>query len=69
MNAIAACVIGGAKLTGGVGTIGGTIIGAIIIGIINNILNLANISTYYQYVVRGGIIILAVVFNSMERKK
>lgn len=69
MNAIAACVIGGAKLTGGVGTIGGTIIGAVIIGIINNILNLANISTYYQYVVRGGIIILAVVFNSMERKK
>lgn len=69
MNAIAACVIGGAKLTGGVGTIGGTVIGAIIIGIINNILNLANISTYYQYVVRGGIIILAVVFNSMERKK
>ena len=69
MNAIAACVIGGASLNGGVGTIGGTIIGAIIIGIINNILNLANISTYYQYVVRGGIIILAVVFNSRKRKK
>lgn len=69
MDAIAACVIGGAKLTGGVGTIVGTIIGAVIIGIINNILNLTNISTYYQYVVRGGIIILAVVFNSMERKK
>ncbi len=69
MDAIAACVIGGAKLTGGVGTIVGTVIGAIIIGIVNNILNLTNISTYYQYVVRGGIIILAVVFNSMERKK
>lgn len=69
MDAIAACVIGGAKLTGGVGTIVGTVIGAIIIGIVNNILNLTNISTYYQYVVRGGIIILAVVFNSMEHKK
>ncbi len=69
MNAIAACVIGGASLNGGVGTIGGTVIGAIIIGIINNILNLANISTYYQYVVRGGIIILAVVFNSRKRKR
>lgn len=69
MDAIAACVIGGTKLTGGVGTIVGTVIGAVIIGIVNNILNLTNISTYYQYVVRGGIIILAVVFNSMECKK
>lgn len=69
MNAIAACVIGGASLNGGVGTIAGTIIGAIIIGIINNILNLVNISTYYQYVVRGGIIILAVIFNSRKRGK
>lgn len=69
MDAIAACVIGGTKLTGGVGTIVGTVIGAFIIGIVNNILNLTNISTYYQYVVRGGIIILAVVFNSMECKK
>ncbi len=69
MNAIAACVIGGASLNGGVGTIAGTIIGAVIIGIINNILNLINISTYYQYVVRGGIIILAVIFNSQKRRK
>jgi len=69
MNAIASCVIGGASLSGGVGTVFGTIIGAIIIGIINNILNLANISTYYQYVVRGGIIILAVIFNSKRKSK
>ncbi len=69
MDAIAACVIGGAKLTGGAGTIIGTVIGAIVIGIINNILNLANVSTYYQYIVRGGIIILAVVFGSINRKK
>ena len=69
MNAIASCVIGGASLNGGVGTVFGTIIGAVIIGIINNILNLANISTYYQYVVRGGIIILAVIFNSKKKRK
>lgn len=69
MNAIASCVIGGASLSGGIGTVFGTIVGAVIIGIINNILNLANISTYYQYVVRGGIIILAVIFNSKKKRK
>lgn len=69
MNAIASCVIGGASLNGGIGTVFGTIVGAVIIGIINNILNLANISTYYQYVVRGGIIILAVIFNSKKKRK
>lgn len=68
MNSIAACVIGGAKLTGGVGTVTGALCGALIIGIINNILNLAGISTYYQYIVRGGIVILAVAFNSHEKK-
>ena len=68
MNAIAACVIGGAKLNGGRGTVIGTLCGALIIGIINNMMNLANINTYWQYVVRGGIVILAVAFNSRERK-
>ena len=68
MNAIAACVIGGAKLSGGRGTVIGTLCGALIIGIINNMMNLADINTYYQYVVRGGIVILAVAFNSKEKK-
>lgn len=69
MDAIAACVIGGARLTGGIGTISGTILGAIIIGVVNNILNLVNVSAYYQYLVRGAIIILAVVFRSLKRNR
>lgn len=69
MDAIAACVIGGAKLTGGIGTVVGTIIGAVIIGVVNNILNLVNVSAYYQYLVRGAIIILAVVFRSLKRNR
>lgn len=69
MNAIAACVIGGAKLTGGRGTVIGTLCGALIIGIINNMMNLAGINTYWQYVVRGGIVILAVAFNSKEKSR
>jgi len=69
MDAIAACVIGGARLTGGIGTISGTILGAIIIGVVNNILNLINVSPYYQYIVRGAIIVLAVVFRSIQKKR
>lgn len=69
MDAIAACVIGGARLSGGIGTVSGTILGAVIIGVVNNILNLINVSAYYQYVVRGTIIILAVVFRSIQRSR
>jgi len=69
MDAIAACVIGGARLNGGIGSVLGTIIGAIIIGVINNMLNLINVSAYYQYVVRGTIIILAVVLRSAKRSR
>lgn len=67
MDAIAACVIGGSRLTGGIGTVGGTIVGAIIIGVVNNILNLANVSPHYQLVVRGLIVILAVASRSIRK--
>jgi ribose/xylose/arabinose/galactoside ABC-type transport system permease subunit len=66
LDAIAAVVIGGTKLTGGVGTIFGTIIGALIIGVMNNGLDLLNVSSYWQQIVKGIIIILAVV---LERRK
>jgi ribose/xylose/arabinose/galactoside ABC-type transport system permease subunit len=66
LDAIAAVVIGGTRLTGGVGTIFGTIIGALIIGVMNNGLDLLNVSSYWQQIVKGLIILLAVM---IDRKK
>jgi len=61
LDAIAAVVIGGTALTGGTGTIGGTVIGAIILGIINNMLNLLGVSPYLQGTVKGLVILIAVL--------
>jgi len=66
LDAIASVVIGGTKLTGGVGTIAGTILGALIIGVMNNGLDLLNVSSYWQQIVKGLIILLAVM---IDRKK
>ncbi|MEW6261841.1 MAG: ABC transporter permease [Thermodesulfobacteriota bacterium] len=68
LEAIAAVVIGGADLFGGVGKIGGTLIGAIIMGLIRNGLNLLNVSTYVQQVVIG-LVIVAMVSVSILRRK
>ena len=62
-DAIAATVIGGTSLSGGVGGVYGTIIGVLLIGIINNGMNLMGISSYYQQIVKGVIIILAVLLD------
>jgi inositol transport system permease protein len=62
-DAITAVVVGGTSLMGGTGTITGTIIGAMIIGVINNILNLMNINSYWQQIVKGLIIAVAVILD------
>ena len=64
LNAIAATVVGGTSIAGGRGTIIGTLIGAVIIGMISNGLNLLNVSPYMQRVVRGSVIIIAVLVRS-----
>jgi len=66
LDAIAAAVIGGTSLSGGIGTIWGTIIGALIIGVLNNGLDLLNVSAYWQTIVKGSIIVAAVIID--ERK-
>jgi ribose transport system permease protein len=66
LDAIAAVVLGGTSLSGGRGWIFGTLIGALIIGVLNNGLNLLNVSSFYQQVVKGGVILLAVI---LDRKK
>lgn len=68
LDAIAAVVIGGTSLSGGKGTILGTIIGALIMGVIRNGLNLLNIDPYFQSVVLGVVIILAVLIDQNSRK-
>lgn len=69
LDAIAAVVIGGTSLSGGKGSIVGTIIGALIMGVIKNGLNLLNVDSYYQNVVIGLIIILAVLLDQNSKKK
>lgn len=63
LDAIAATVIGGTSLTGGEGTIFGTLIGALIIGVLRNGLNLLDISSFVQQIVIGAVIIVAVLFD------
>lgn len=69
LDAIAAAIIGGTSTTGGVGTMTGTLIGVLLIGVINNGLDLLNVTSYYQQVVMGAIIIGAVLLDSWNQKK
>jgi ribose transport system permease protein len=69
LNVIAACVIGGASLFGGVGTIGGTLIGAFLMAVITNGAVLLNITQYYQQVIIGVIIWVAVWWDQVRRRR
>lgn len=69
MDAIAAVVVGGTSMSGGSGKIGGTVIGALIIGILNNGLNLLNVNSFWQDVVKGIVILLAVLIDYFRNKK
>ena len=68
MDAIAAVVVGGTSMSGGAGKIGGTIIGALIIGFLNNGLNLLNVNSFWQYVVKGVVILLAVFVDFIRNR-
>jgi ribose transport system permease protein len=68
LDAIAAVVLGGTSLSGGKGWIVGTLVGAMIIGILDNGLNLLNVSSFYQQVVKGGVILLAVLLDRSKDK-
>ena len=68
LDAIAAVVIGGTSLTGGVGGIGGTLIGVLIIGVLRNGLNLLSVSPFLQAVIIGLVIVLAVAAETFKRR-
>ncbi len=67
MNAIAATVLGGTSMAGGSGTILGTVIGAFVIGVINDGMTMCGVSEFWQKVIRGAVIILAVVLDQTQR--
>jgi putative xylitol transport system permease protein len=68
LDAIAAVVIGGTSLSGGVGKVTGTLIGALLIGVMNNGLDLMGVESYYQQVIKGMLIIAAVMLDQSRNK-
>lgn len=69
MDAIAAVVLGGTSMGGGIGAVGGTVLGALIIGLINNGLNLSGIDSFWQYIAKGVVILIAVYLDYLKNKK
>jgi ribose transport system permease protein len=69
LDAIAAAVLGGTSLSGGYGTITGTLIGALIIGVINNGMNLLSVPYFYQLIVKGIVILVAVCIDVQTKKR
>lgn len=68
MNAISAVVLGGTSMAGGIGTIGGTIVGAFVIGVINDGMIMIGVSEFWQKVIKGIIIVLAVIIDQYQAK-
>ena len=68
LDAIAAVVLGGTSLMGGKGRIMGTLIGALIIGFLNNALNLLDVSSYYQMIAKASVILLAVMIDNKSNR-
>ncbi|MEU9287871.1 ABC transporter permease [Streptomyces sp. NPDC048275] len=68
LTAVAAVVIGGTSLAGGQGSIPGTILGVVLLGVVANALNLLQVNSYYQYVVTGGVLLVAAIVNEFQRK-
>jgi len=69
MNAIAAVIIGGASIAGGIGNMRGTLLGIVFIGILTNGMTLLNVNDYVQYIVRGALIIFAVLLSTIKNKQ
>ncbi len=68
LNAIAAAVLGGTSLAGGRGSIGGTVIGAFVIGVLSDGLVMLGVSSFWQMVIKGLVIVAAVVLDQLQRK-
>jgi len=69
LEVISACVLGGVSLTGGVGSMGAVIAGVLIMGIVQNAMNLSNVEPFWQYVARGLILLGAVLFDRLRQSR
>jgi ribose transport system permease protein len=69
LDAIAAVVLGGTSMMGGIGKMGGTVLGVLVIGVLNNGLNLLNINSFWQLIAKGVVILLAVYVDILKKKK
>jgi D-xylose transport system permease protein len=69
LDAIAACVIGGTSLMGGRGTVSGAVVGALIMASLDNGMSLLNVENYTQYIVKGAVLVAAVGFDMLGRRK
>jgi L-arabinose transport system permease protein len=69
LRVISACVLGGVSLTGGVGTIMAVIVGALIMGVVQNAMDLKNVPTFYQYVASGCILLAAVLLDRLKQRR
>lgn len=64
LEVVAACVIGGISIAGGIGSVGGAVLGALFLGVVKNALPVVNISPFWQLAISGGAILIAVAFNA-----
>ncbi|MCR4640239.1 sugar ABC transporter permease [Ruminococcus sp.] len=69
MDAIGSCFIGGASAYGGSGTVGGVVVGAILLGVINQGMSIKGLDNNWQYVVKGAVLLVAVIFDVVSNKK
>lgn len=69
LDAIAACVIGGTSLAGGVGSVAGAVMGAFIMASLDNGMSMLDVPTFWQYIVKGGILLLAVWMDTATKRK
>jgi len=68
MDSLTAVIIGGATFAGGQGFIVGSFAGAVIVSIIHNVLNISNVSPFYQYIAKGAVLLIAMILNSRKKK-
>lgn len=69
LDVISACVLGGVSLTGGVGSATGVLVGVLIMGTVQNAMNLLNVPSFYQYIARGLILLAAVAFDQLRQRR
>lgn len=69
MTVISSVIIGGASLSGGKGKITGTLLGLVFLGVIQNAMTLIGVDNYIQYIVEGALVLVAVLFNTLQSRK